>query len=158
MSTNCRHSAGKEHAWPCRAGELSSWGCSGVNLSKTSSVTRQRQKDKASVARAGFGSCGSGLWSRGSIVVAHRLSCSVACGIFLDQRWNSCLLHWQVDSLPLSYQGGPGPRFREEEIKAGCWHADLVSATTGLLQTWFAVAAKSRLCELHSVASSKRPR
>ena len=27
----------------------------------------------------------SRLWSTGSIVVAHGLSCSVTCGIFLDQ-------------------------------------------------------------------------
>ena len=26
-------------------------------------------------------------------------------GIFLTQGSNLCLLHWQVDSLPLSYQG-----------------------------------------------------
>ena len=35
----------------------------------------------------------------------HRLSCSMTCGIFLDQGWNLCLLHWQADSLPLSHQG-----------------------------------------------------
>ena len=45
------------------------------------------------------------LWSTGSIVVAHRLSCFAACGIFLDQGSNLCLLHWQADSLPLSHQG-----------------------------------------------------
>ena len=30
-------------------------------------------------------------------------------GIFLIQGWNCllCLLHWQVDSLPLSHQGSP---------------------------------------------------
>ena len=28
-------------------------------------------------------------------------------GIFLDQGLNLCLLHWQVDSLPLSHQGSP---------------------------------------------------
>ena len=28
-------------------------------------------------------------------------------GIFLDQRLNLCLLHWQVDSLPLSPLGSP---------------------------------------------------
>ena len=28
-------------------------------------------------------------------------------GIFLTQGWNSCLLHWQEDSLPLSHQGSP---------------------------------------------------
>ena len=38
-------------------------------------------------------------------VLVHCLSCSVACGIFRDQGSNPCLLHSQVDSLPLSYQG-----------------------------------------------------
>ena len=41
----------------------------------------------------------------GSVVVAHGLRCSKASGIFLDQGWHSCLLHWQVGSLPLSHQG-----------------------------------------------------
>ena len=47
------------------------------------------------------------LQSTGAIVVAHGLSCSTVCGIFPDQGWNLCLLHWQADSLPLSYQGSP---------------------------------------------------
>ena len=47
----------------------------------------------------------SGFSSTGSIVVAHRLSCSVACGIFLGQGSNPCLFHWQAESLPLSHQG-----------------------------------------------------
>ena len=47
------------------------------------------------------------LWSIGSVAVVHGLSCSTACGIFLDQGLNPCLLHWQKDSLPLSYQGSP---------------------------------------------------
>ena len=34
----------------------------------------------------------------GSVVVAHGLSCSAACAIFLDQGLNPCLLHWQADS------------------------------------------------------------
>ena len=38
------------------------------------------------------------------------LSCSRACGIFPDQGSNPCLLHWQVDSLPLSHEGSPAPR------------------------------------------------
>ena len=49
--------------------------------------------------------CGSfsccGMWALGcdgSVVVAYGLSCSVAYGIFLDQRLNPCPLHWQVDS------------------------------------------------------------
>ena len=33
-----------------------------------------------------------------SVVVAHRPSCSAACGIFSDQGSNPCPLHWQVDS------------------------------------------------------------
>ena len=41
----------------------------------------------------------------GLIVVAHRLSCSEACGIFPDQGSNPFLLHWLVVSLPLSHWG-----------------------------------------------------
>ena len=39
-------------------------------------------------------------WALGSLaseVVVHRLSCSVACGIFLEQGLNLCPLHWQED-------------------------------------------------------------
>ena len=43
----------------------------------------------------------------GSVVVAHRPSCSAACGIFPDQGSNLCALHWQVDSQPLRHQGSP---------------------------------------------------
>ena len=42
-----------------------------------------------------------------SVVVAHRLSCSTACGIFQAQGWNLCLLHWQVDFVPLRHQRRP---------------------------------------------------
>ena len=48
-----------------------------------------------------------GLQSTGSVIVVHRSSYPVTCGIFLDQGQNSCLLHWQVDSLPLSHHGNP---------------------------------------------------
>ena len=44
-------------------------------------------------------------------VVVHRLSCSVARGIFLDQGLNSRPLHWQVDSYSLCHQGNPTIRF-----------------------------------------------
>ena len=43
----------------------------------------------------------------GSVVVAHGLSCSATCGIFPDQGWNPCPLHWQADSQPLRHQGSP---------------------------------------------------
>ena len=48
-----------------------------------------------------------GLKSAGSVVVAHRLSCSAACGIFPDQGLNPCPLHWQSDSQPLRHPGRP---------------------------------------------------
>ena len=51
---------------------------------------------------------GPGLSSTGSIVVAHGLSCSTACGVFPDQGSNLCLLHWQADSYPVYHQGSPG--------------------------------------------------
>ena len=52
------------------------------------------------------------LWSTGSrrtgsVVVAHRPSRSVACGIFPDRGMNPCPLHWQADSQPLRHQGSP---------------------------------------------------
>ena len=43
-------------------------------------------------------SCGSQALECSSVVVAHGLSCSMACGIFPDQGSNLCPLHWQVDS------------------------------------------------------------
>ena len=46
------------------------------------------------------------LLSADSIVVAQGLGFSAACGVFLDQGWNPCLLHCQED-LPLSHLGSP---------------------------------------------------
>ena len=58
--------------------------------------------------RKGISSCSS--WAveqnRGSVVM-HGLGCFSAYGIFLDQGWNLCLLHWQVGSLPLSHEESP---------------------------------------------------
>ena len=42
-----------------------------------------------------------------SVVEAHGLSCSIACGIFPDQESNSCTLPWQADSYPLYHQASP---------------------------------------------------
>ena len=41
------------------------------------------------------------------MVVARGLSCSAACGLFLDQGLNLCPLHRQADSFSLSHQGSP---------------------------------------------------
>ena len=38
------------------------------------------------------------------MVLVNRLSCSMACGIFLDEGLNLFLLHSQAESLPLSHQ------------------------------------------------------
>ena len=47
---------------------------------------------QASVAAA------CGLLSTGSVAAVHVLSFSKARGIFPDQGWNLCSLHWQEDS------------------------------------------------------------
>ena len=52
----------------------------------------------------------------GSVIVAHGLSCSAACGIFPDQGSNPCALHWQADSQPLHHQGSPGHVFYENDV------------------------------------------
>ena len=43
----------------------------------------------------------------GSVIVAHRPSCSAACGILPERGTNPCTLHWQADSQPLRHQGSP---------------------------------------------------
>ena len=54
----------------------------------------------------GLSSSVPGLWSTGSTVVAHDLSCSEACGIFSDQGLNPSPA-LAVDPLPLSHRGSP---------------------------------------------------
>ena len=65
-----------------------------------------------------------GFWSTGSIVVAHRFSCQLACGIFLDQELNPCLLYWQADSLPLNPKGSPGGFLKKLKTVA-VWSSNL---------------------------------
>ena len=80
----------------------------------------QRAGGYSSLQCGGFSCCGAwaldawasvvvarGLHSAGSVVVVHGLSCSAACGIFLDQGSNPCPLNWQADSYPLCHQGSP---------------------------------------------------
>ena len=60
--------------------------------------------------RTGVSSCST--WAQqlqlpDSVVTAHGLSWSEACGIFPDQGLNLSLLCWQADSLPLSHQESP---------------------------------------------------
>ena len=52
-----------------------------------------------------------GLQNLGSVIVAHELSCSMACGIFLDQGLNPCPLNWQADSYPLLHREIPSVTF-----------------------------------------------
>lgn len=55
----------------------------------------------------GFSRCGAWtLEHRLGSRRAHGLSCSLACGIFLDQGLNLRALGWQADSLPLSLTFG----------------------------------------------------
>ena len=49
----------------------------------------------------------TGSTRAGSVIVAHGPSCSAACGIFPDQGWNPCPLHWQAESQPLRHLGSP---------------------------------------------------
>ena len=61
---------------------------------------------------SGFSCCRTqalGAWA--SVVVAHRLTHSLACGVFLDQGSKLCPLHWQAYSYPLHHQGSPQPLF-----------------------------------------------
>ena len=46
-----------------------------------------------------------GVWA--SAVMGHGLSCSVVCGVLLDQGLNPWPLCWQVDFYPLGHHGSP---------------------------------------------------
>ena len=59
-------------------------------------------------AACGLRSCDSRALEHRLSSVVHGLSCSTACVILPDQGLDPFLLHWQVDSLPLSHQGSPG--------------------------------------------------
>ena len=98
-------------------------GCAGSSLLCMGIV--QLQRVGATVHSGGWSShcsgfsCGTcALGARTSVVTAlglnsggHRFSCSVACGVFLDQGSNPCYLHRQVDSYPLYHQGIPFLKF-----------------------------------------------
>ena len=61
------------------------------------------------VAACGLSSCSSqAVEHTGSIVVVHRLSCPMECGVFPDQGSNLCLLHWQTECSQLSHKGSLG--------------------------------------------------
>ena len=58
-----------------------------------------------------------GLSSVGSIIVAHRPSCSMARGIFPEQGSKLCPLHRQAVSVPLSHQESLQSPFRLDYLK-----------------------------------------
>ena len=63
------------------------------------------------------------------------LSCSEACGIFLYQESNLCLLHWLRDSLPLSHQGSPLTSICKMDHQQGptAQHVELCAVLCGSL-------------------------
>ena len=66
------------------------------------------QSPRASVvAMCRFSSCGSWALELRLSSCGARLSCSVACGIFLDQELDPCPLDCKVDAQPLDHQGSP---------------------------------------------------
>ena len=86
--------------------------------------------------------------STGSVVLAHRLSSSVAHRIFPYQGWNLCLLHRQAGSLPLSQKGSLTWVFLlvlptvEETVSQGVWVTPYRSHSQ---QTW---GPRARTCWL----------
>ena len=92
-------------------GLSSNWGvrsshCGGFSCCRSWALGMQ----PSVVAACGFSRCAPRLLSTGSVVVvllSSGISCLETCGIFLAQGSNLCLLHWQVNSLPLSHQGSP---------------------------------------------------
>ena len=53
------------------------------------------------------------LVAEAPVVAAHELTCSSACGIFLDQGLDPHPLHWQADSQPLDHSSFKVTRVEE---------------------------------------------
>ena len=93
-----------------------------------------------------------------SKALGHMLnSCGshAACGVFLDQGSNLCLLHWWVDSLPLSHQGSPGINFKLTYVLIKFFtlyvydHATSFASNNFYPQILSPVRILSRPCPLH---------
>ena len=61
------------------------------------------------------------LQRMGSILVAHELRCSAACGICPDQGLNLHLLHWQADSSPAEPAGKPRRVLLFPDVRCENW-------------------------------------
>ena len=72
------------------------------------------------VVACGLNSCGLQALQHKLSSVAHKLSCPTPCVIFPDQGSNTCLPHWQADSLPLSHCGSPSSCF-STQLKCPFW-------------------------------------
>ena len=111
-----------------------------ILIAMASLVAEHRfQSTRASdVVARGLRSRDSWLPSTGSIVVAHGLSFSSACGTFLDQGSNLCLLQWRVGSLPPSHQESPQLCLLLSQLLSPWWSANLFSLIESRqLESWF---------------------
>ena len=69
--------------------------------------------------------------------MAHGLSCSAACEIFLEEGSNLCPLHWQLDSYPLDHQGNAMQVFLKQMFVFGVlipfWFCTKLSLSSKML-------------------------
>ena len=83
----------------------------------------------------------TGFSSWGSIVVAHRLSCPMAWGIFPDQGWNPCPLQWKHRPLTTRLPGKSSKHlFRSKYYSCWFWPSSHLSCVTCLgLNGWWSL-------------------
>ena len=90
----------------CNCGQQGLLSSCGAQASHCSGFSRCR-----AWALGGMGFSSSGKWALQSWLPGSRAQTQqfwpTARGIFPDQGWNLCLLHWQADSFPLSLWGSP---------------------------------------------------
>ena len=86
-------------------------GCAGFSLAVVSGVYSPAAVWGLRIAGASL------LRSTGSIAAAHGLSCSLACGIFLDQGLNWCPPAWQGGFLTIGPSGKPSACTLKTSVK-----------------------------------------
>ena len=91
----------------------------------------------------------------GSIVVAHRLTCFKACGIFSEQGSNLCPLHCKAESLPLDHHRSSWkPSLQVSQSVQSLSHVHLFATPwTAAHQASLSIIKSRRLLKLMSIVS-----
>ena len=104
----------------------------------------------------GFSSCSSQALEHRFNSCGTWVSCSEACGIFSYQGSNPCLLHWQMDCLPLCYCCRKADPFQGPKLGSGLTLGNELSEETHVLTKQEILSGKGTQVESSRVREPRR--